>query len=304
VVQALADESKSLADLRLELDSPPQTTMRAYLRTLTQTGVVEKRRRNDFPGNVEYELAEPGRELLAVVGVLVDWLARFPGMPTTLGSGAAKSAIKALVDGWSTSMVRALASRPLSLTELNSVIASISYPSLERRLAAMRLGGLVEPMASQGRGTPYAVSEWLRRAIAPLVAAARWERRCLCEEAPAVTNRDVEAAFLLALPLLRLPADLSGSFRLGVRMGGERNAPAGVVALVRGGEVKTCETRLEARADAWAHGTTGAWFATVIERDPRCLELGGDVALAKRVVGALHEALFGAGAGAKDRPSG
>jgi DNA-binding HxlR family transcriptional regulator len=270
--------------------------MRAYLRTLTQTGVVEKRRCNDFPGNVEYQMADSGRELLAVADVLSAWLARFPDAPTAFGTGAARSAIKALVDGWSTSMVRALASRPLSLTELDSIIASVSYPSLERRLGAMRLGGLVEPLSSQGgRGTSYGVSAWLRMAIAPLAAAARWEHRRVGDETHAVTNRDVEAAFLLALPLLRLPPGLSGSCRLGVRLGAkESGAVAGVVVAVRAGKVEACETKLERQADAWALGTTEAWFATVIERDSSCLTIGGDAGLANELVGALHETLFGA----------
>jgi DNA-binding HxlR family transcriptional regulator len=296
LMQALAVAPRSLSDLRREVDSPPQTTMRAYLRTLTETGVVEKHRCNDFPGNVEYQMADSGRELLAVADVLSAWLARFPEAPTAFGTGAARSAIKALVDGWSTSMVRALASRPLSLTELDSVIASVSYPSLERRLGAMRLGGLVEPLSSQGgRGTSYGVSAWLRMAIAPLVAAARWEHRRIGDGTPAVTNRDVEAAFLLALPLLRLPPDLTGSCRLGVRLAGEgRGAVAGVVASVRAGKVEACETRLERQADAWILGTTEAWFATVIERASNCLTIGGDAGLAKELVGALHGTLFGA----------
>lgn len=293
-MRALADEPKSPVELRQEVDSPPQSTMRSYLRVLLQTGVVERRRRNDFPGNVEYQLAEAGRELLVVADALASWLATFPGTPTAFGSGAAKSAIRALVDGWSTSMVRALAIRPLSLTELNAVIASISYPTLERRLVAMRRDGLVEPLASGGRGTPYRVSEWLRRAITPIAAAARWEGRCLREGTLAITNRDVEAAFLLALPLLRLPTRPSGSCRLGVRVGaGENDAVAGVVVTVLEGEVDSCGTRVQVEADAWALGTTAAWFSTVIECDPAYLKLGGDVELAKQIIAALHEALLG-----------
>ncbi len=46
------------------------------------------------------------------------------------------------------------------------VISSLSYPSLERRLAAMRLAGLIEARPGNGRGTPYAVTDWLRRGIA------------------------------------------------------------------------------------------------------------------------------------------
>jgi DNA-binding HxlR family transcriptional regulator len=297
VLQALAEEPKSLFDLRREVDSPPQTTMRGYMRALTRTGVVEKRRRNDFPGDVEYRLAAGGHELLVVADVLAAWLATFPQTPTPLGSGAARSAIKAVVEGWSTSMVRALAARPLSLTELDSVIASVSYPSLERRLGAMRHEDLVEPLASQGRGTPYAVSEWLRRATAPLVAAARWEVLRLGDDSPPPTERDAETVFLLALPLLSLPAGLSGSCRLGVRISEDTTgATAGVVASVRAGKVDTCDTTLGRSADGWALGTIGAWFSAALERDSSRLEIGGDVKLVREVVGALHQTLFGAAA--------
>ncbi len=40
-------------------------------------------------------------------------------------------------------MLRALAAGSLSLTELDRLIGALSYPSLERRLVAMRLAGLV-----------------------------------------------------------------------------------------------------------------------------------------------------------------
>ncbi len=293
VLQALTDRTKSLHDLRREVDFPPQTTMRTYLRELARLGVIEKHRRNAFPGDVEYGLGEAGHELLAVAEILAAWLASFPETPTRFGSGSAKSAIKALLDGWSTSMVRALAGRPLSLTELDSVIDSVSYPSLERRLGAMRLGGLVEPLSSEGRGTPYAVSEWLRRGIAPIAAAARWEGRRLGHEAPPVTVLDAEAAFLLALPLLRLPTAASGSCRLAVQVGGgARLGLAGVVASVEGGRVTTCEARIENPADSWALGTIAEWFAAVLEGDTDALTVGGDVALAEGIAGALHDTLF------------
>ena len=52
-------------------------------------------------------------------------------------------------------MMRALAARPLSLTELDSLISDLSYPALERRLSSMRIAGLVEAQPSQrGRRPP------------------------------------------------------------------------------------------------------------------------------------------------------
>jgi DNA-binding HxlR family transcriptional regulator len=281
-------------DLRREAGSPPETTMRAYLKALAETEVVERFRSNEFPGNVEYQLTDGGREMLAVAGVASRWLEEREEGPTELGGGGAKSAITALVAGWSTSMVRALAIRPLTLTQLNSVISAVSYPSLERRLGAMRLAGLVERSSSAGRGRPYAITDWLRRGLAPLAAAAHWERRNLNGAAPAITNRDVESAFLLGLPLLQLPDYLSGSCRFGVQMAGNNgSAMAGAIAVVRGGTVESCSTRLDERVDASAVGHAGAWFAAVLEGDMGGLELSGDCAFMTSMIECLHDTLFG-----------
>ena len=289
----LAEGPRSLADLRRNAGSPPQTTMRGHLRSLAAVGVVEKRRQSGFAGAVDYQLTPAGRELLVVAQALAAWLAASPEGPAALGSAAARSAIKALVEGWTTGMVRALASRPLSLTELDRVIASLSYPSLERRLSAMRIVGLVAAQPGEGRSTPYSVSDWLRRAISPLAAAARWERRRLRQRAPSITNRDVEAAFLLTLPLLRVPERISGSCRLAVRMeDNTRTRTAGAIALVKKGSVASTGTRLEEGADAWALGPSGAWLSAVIESKADGLELGGETELATELVRSLHSELF------------
>lgn len=274
--------------------------MRGYLRTLTETGIVERRRCNRFPGNVELQLSDAGRELLTVVAVLSRWLAAAPGGPTAFGGRGAKSAITALVAGWSTSMIRALAVRPLSLTELDSVISGVSYPSLERRLGAMRLAGLLKRAASNGRATPYEVSAWLREAAAPLVAAARWERRFLGPAGVPISTRDIEAAFLLAVPLLHGPREACGSCRLAVEFAGNGDGViAGVAVSLEAGRVTSCSTKLEGPTDAWVCGGPSAWFSAVIERDLAGLEVGGDCSFALDVVEGLRSVLLEAPARAE-----
>lgn len=289
--------AKSLLALRQETGSPPQTTMRGHLQDLTNMRILERCRRNNFPGNVEYRLADAGRELLSVVAVLSAWLAISPDGPTEFGTGPAKSAIKALVGGWSTNMVRALAARPLTLTELDAVIPSVSYPSLERRLAAMRMAKLVEPSTSDRRGTPYRATDWLRQAIAPLAAAARWERRRMRDRAPSITSRDVEAAFLLALPLTRLAPELSGACSVAVLLGPEENRKAaGVVAAIDKGAAAVRGADPAGPASAAALGNSGAWFAAVIEGNRESLDISGDARLAEGLLNGLHGALFPASA--------
>lgn len=292
ILRQLSDGPKPLVHLRRECGSPAQTTLRAHLRELEATGTVARRKRNDFPGTVEFELERAGTELLFVVGAVERWLERAPDGPLAFGSGEAKAAIKALADGWSSTMLRALAARPLSLTELDRIIAGLSYPSLERRLAAMRLAGHVKSCPSEGKGTPYAVTAWLRQGIAPLAAAARWERRNLPDGSP-IGRVDTEAAFLLTLPLLQLPPDLSGSCRMGVEMGNrvERRL-IGAMAYVDGGRVASCSVRLQSSADAWATGSINAWLRAVIAADTDTLQLGGDQRLARALVGGLHRVLF------------
>jgi DNA-binding HxlR family transcriptional regulator len=293
VLRALADEPRSLIDLRREAGSPPQTTMRGHLRTLTETDVLIRRRRNDFPGSLDFELTPVGEELWMVARILEGWLEDAPGGPLQLGSSAAKSTVKALVEGWATSMVRALAARPFSLTELNGLINGLSYPSLERRLGALRLAGLIERTPSNGRGTPYAVTAWLRRAIAPLAAAARWERANAAETTAPIRRLDAEAAFLLAVPLLRLPGESSGVCRLAVEVGAANgDRLAGVLVDVREGQVASCVAKVQGHADAWATGSAQAWLQAVIDGNTERLEIGGDCHLARAAIDALNAELF------------
>jgi DNA-binding HxlR family transcriptional regulator len=293
VLRGLADGPKWQAELRREAGSPAQTTLRAQLKRLAAIGAIQKQRRDRFPGTLEFELTATGRDLLVVVDVLERWLGRSPDGPLRLGSGAAKAAIRALAEGWSTTMLRGLAAGPMSLTELDSVIGSISYPSLERRLGAMRLAGQVEARPVDGRGTPYAVTTWLRQGVAPLAAAARWERRHLAEKTAPIGRLDVEAAFLLAVPLLRLPADQSGSCRMAAELpNGKKRRLAGVTVEVQNGAVGSCATELRGRPNGWVLGSPAAWLNALIEHDTDRLELGGERRLARALLDGLHEALF------------
>jgi DNA-binding HxlR family transcriptional regulator len=291
---ALADEPKTLVGLRRVAGSPPPTTLRGHLRKLTEIGVVERRQVARSHTNVEYELAASGRELLAVAATLQRWLSESPEGPLTLGNANAKGAVKALAEGWSTGMIRALASKPLTLTELDRLITDVSYPSLERRLEAMRMVGQIEPSPSKGRGTPYMVTDWLRKSIAPIIAAVHWEQMQLPAETPAITKIDVEAAFMMVIPLLRLGTDFSGVSRLAVEMNGNgKSRLAGVMVVLDSGRIASCTTRLEGEPIAEATGSATNWIRAVTDPEPDRLKIVGDRRLAIAFVAAIHEVLFG-----------
>lgn len=293
ILRALGEGPRHQTELRRKVGLPAQTTLRAQLKRLGELDAIEKQRRNDFPGIVEHALTTPGQNLLFVVDVLERWLERAPEGPLALDDGSAKAAVKALAESWSTTMLRVLAIGSVSLTELAGVIVDLSYPSLERRLAAMRLAGQIEACPGNGTGTPYAVTEWLRRGVAPIVAAVDWERRHLPNRTPPLRRIDVEAVFLLAAPLLSLPGELSGSCRMAVELpkGSERRL-IGVVIEAAGAELISCATQLDSSPDSWALGSASDWLAAMIEHDVNRLELGGDCRLAAAFVAGLHEALF------------
>ena len=155
----------------------------------------------------------------------------------------------------------------------------------------MRLAGQIEPCPGAGRGTPYAVTRWLRQAVAPLEAAARWERRLGPKDLPATTKVDVEASFLLSLPLVELSGEDEGFCRIAVqnRNGDGGSILAGAMAEIKGGRTIACVSRLEGTADAWAVGSAAAWFQAMIDGDRGELEIGGDTRLARDVVDGLHQ---------------
>jgi hypothetical protein len=151
----------------------------------------------------------------------------------------------------------------------------------------------------KGRGTPYVVTDWLRYAIAPLCAAGRWERRHLGEESPSITDVEVEASFLLTLPLASLPPYAQGSCVLAAQTDPaepdtrDRHL-AGVNVAVDGGRVVAAAVEIGAEPSTWAVGTPAAWFDVVIDGRVEDLRIGGvNPQLALDLVSSLHFALFG-----------
>lgn len=292
VLRTLAERPMRLAELRKATGLPAQTTLRGHLASLAESGVLVKRPAERMPYAVENELAPMGRELLDVADRLEAWLARAPEGPISLEGGAARGTVKALVDGWGSTMIHALASRPQSLTELDSLISGLSYPALERRLANMRMVGLVEPQPSRGAGTPYAVTDWGRRGIVPLAAASHCERRYMREATDPLSQGDIEAAFLLTTPLVGLSSGAAGSCQLEVAESrDDAGTPAGVQVRIERGKVVSCVSRLEPAPGTYAVGSAGRWFHALDEGSIDRLRFGGGRQLAEGLVRGLHAAL-------------
>jgi DNA-binding HxlR family transcriptional regulator len=244
---------------------------------------------------VENELTELGRGIVDVADTVEAWLARAPQGPIVFGSEAAKGAIRALVAGWGSTVLQALAARPLSLTELDSIVTDMSYPSLERRLSAMRAVRQVELLSGEGGvARPYAVTEWTRQAVGPLVAAGRCECEYLAETTDPLTRLDIEAALMLALPLVELPPVASGSCVLSVVPDheGAIESLASVEVGVEQGEVVSCVPRAEPEPETWATGPVESWVTVLLEGRLDGVNLGGDDAqLVSALVEGMHRSL-------------
>jgi DNA-binding HxlR family transcriptional regulator len=292
----LAEESKGQLELRRDAGSPAQSTLRGHLKVMERARTVERTRLDVFPGTVEYSITEPGRELLKVATALESWLADAPSGPLALGTDSARATIKGLVDGWLARMLTPLAEEPRSLTELDKRLSTISYPTIERRLETLRLTELIHTTERTDGGTPYVLSTWLRRGLAPLAIGAHWEHRSDQSAATPLTQSEIVSAFSIASPLLGIPSDLSGVCRVIVLMDRDRSDEEngndhGLLRIHGGTAVPAGEASGE-RLDARASGAADAWFAAIVDGDIESLELSGDCELLATLCRSAHEALF------------
>jgi DNA-binding HxlR family transcriptional regulator len=288
VLRALSEQPMRLAELRQATGLPAQTTLRGHLGALEEMGAVAKRPTQRMPYAVENELTPMGNQLLDVAEALEGWLKRAPKGPISLESGAARGVVKAFVDGWGSTIVLSLATRPMSLTELDREIVEFSYPALERRLSSMRMAGLVEAQPGNGSGTPYALTEWARHGVRPLAAAVRCERMHMGRRAAPVTETDIEGAFLLATPLVGLSDKSSGICQLEVEAAPGVRGQTGVMVEVERGRVVACESGLGDGPTSYAVGTTTKWFTAIADGALDELRFGGGKQFAESFVFAMH----------------
>jgi DNA-binding HxlR family transcriptional regulator len=245
---------------------------------------------------VATRLGPAGKDLLTVAEVLEGWLSECPAKPIELDEAHAAVALKALAGGWGSSLMRALATGPSTLTELNERIPEISYPALERRIGWMRTTGQIDALPKQPRGVPYAPTRWLRRAITPLAMAMRCERRHMGDNPP-ITDVEVETAFLLALQVAPLPEDRRDACTLAVQTdatevnSGQPLAGVSIEPQVDGST--SWSVGLVPKPRTWAVGTAEDWLDAMLDGRFEILRIGGaDPQFAADVIGAMRYALF------------
>lgn len=297
ILRAHLDGALRLPDLHQRIPGATQTGLRSQVEKLRSIRALMRRVPRRMPYTVENELSRAGHGFLGVADVVERWLSRYPDGPIPLGSDDSKRAIGALLGGWESTVLHALAARPLSLTELNGVVPDVSYPSIGRRLSAMRATRQVEALALTAGSKPQIVTEWGRRAVAPLLSAGRCERVHLEGTTEALTRLDLEAGFMLAAPLISLPVEQSGRCLLAVDPGGSAGTDVarhggGVFLEIEHGEAAVPIPDPEREPSAWALGTAEAWVEAMVDGRFGDLEVGGEEPrLAQAVIAELHAAL-------------
>jgi hypothetical protein len=233
-----------------------------------------------------------GEDFLFVAHSMERWLRNCPSGPLVLGPEAGEP-LSALVCCWSATVTHALAPEPLTLADLDRAVGILDVEVVEEHLEAMLRSGLAEALPGSGV-TRYGLTDWGRESIAPVVAAVRYE--CHYPEADVLSPDvfDAEAAFQMALPLLRLPPDLRGSCRLGVQIAGDEPLMAGATVEVSRGAVLASSPLLAQRPETWATGSALDWCETVVDPATKRVKAGGDTELTGALLEALHEKLFGA----------
>jgi hypothetical protein len=238
------------------------------------------------------EVTDAGRDMLDVVGVFTSWLRQCPAGAMDF-VGEAYPSVRALLEGWGSALVHAFAAEPLTLAAATERIGVLGPDATADRIGTLEAQGLLEALP-RGAEPRYAVSDWLRRGIAPILAAMRMELLHPPASAAPIAVADIETAFRLALPLLRLPADAEGSCALAVQLEPEVSEdPVGVTVGVEEGRVASLEPGVDEGAGALAGASVADWLETLTEIGVDRVRTSGDRRLAGLLVDGLHETLFG-----------
>ena len=292
VLRAHGDGLISTRELEERLGWAANASLRAATAGLYELGALER-------GGMRMastRLTAAGHALLAVADALEGWLSHSDFGSLELSDPAAQGMVRALVAGWNSTVVQALAGRPRSLGDLRAEIPWHSYPCLKRRFAKLRRAALVADTGNGRRRSPeYEATPFLRRAVAPLILAIRWEREHL--PGARVEMRDLEALLFLALPLVELLPSVSGSCVLAMPPGreaadGAESAPGMVALVVDTGRITLQHPAADFTPSTWAAGSAEGWLDALTAGETGSLRMRGpDAEVAVGAIGGLQRVL-------------
>lgn len=274
-----------VSEFGARLGPTSRTTRFSRLRDLERLGVIKREKRPGTPPVAYCELTAAGRELLPVVRRFARWLAESPEGPSSPDELAGAGAIKALAVAWDTTVLRWLAERPCSVTELDSLSPpDVTYHEVRKAREALSTAKLIGPVASDERGQPYAATEWARRAAGCIAAAIHWEGAFLSgAERPAPA--EAEGLLRMLLPVVEIQPTLqSGVCELRI----DRHADLSV--LVGEGRIVACDPASSHPRASQVSGDAEAWLHAVLDGKTDSLRMRGGIHLTAALADGLHRA--------------
>lgn len=274
----------------------PQTSVRVATANMCDFGALVRIEATP-DSRAKTELTAAGRALLPVVDALERWLLLSPGSAIDIDGVAARGAVRILTATWDSTMIRALAEQPLTLAGLDARVECSSYPVLKRSFAKLRSMNLVNPVGGTAAGRSFAVSTWLRQAIAPIVFASRWEQTHIATETDPMSQLDIEAMFMLAVPIAKFPLNIFGTCSLATVLPAIADEPApapeGVSLDFEEGAISSCDPGVGLEATTWGLGSANTWQNAFIDgQNPDLLVRGIKPLLVRSIVSGVHDALF------------
>jgi DNA-binding HxlR family transcriptional regulator len=284
ILRALMGGPLPVSELGRRLGPTSRTTRFSRLRDLEQLGVITREKRPGTPPVAYCGLSPAGRDLLPVVRRFARWLAESPDAPSSPDEVDGARAIKALAIAWDTTVLRWLAERPCSVTELDSLSPQdVTYHEVRKAREALSAAAMISPVASDERGRPYAASEWTRRAAGCIAAAIRWEGASLAGARP-LTPAGAEGLLRMLLPLVEIQPSQNGVCELRI----DRHADLSV--LVAEGRIIACDPVPSDPRVSQVSGDAEAWFRAVLDGRTDSLRMRGGIHLTAVLAGGLHRA--------------
>jgi len=289
LLRGLEAGARPPSELERRLPGLERSSLAERLARLERIGAL-RRTVGRAPGRrVRYRLTPAGEELMGVANVLDAWAER--AAYGDLVARPSDAMAKALVAGWASGLMAALAAGPARRAHLERAAPALAHHQLESRLRGLLRAGLVERLASARGGGRIALTSRGREAMGPVLAALVWDHAHAASPAPPRPH-DVATAMVIGFPLVVVSRHRRGLVTLTVADPGRPGSAELVRAQAGDGRVEAhVGVAEQGELAGWAHGEIAEWGDTLV-RGRRGIHVAGEPGLVTAILNALRDRLF------------